>query len=88
MFVTDCKLCNYADDTTIYVCDDNHENAINKLESETLIISEWFRNNYIQLSEDEYHLMICDEKGNDLSIKIGNATIIIESREEKLLGVT
>ena len=40
MFVTDRKICNYADDTTIYVCDGNHENVINKLESETLLISE------------------------------------------------
>ena len=45
MFVTDCKICNYADDTTIYVCDGNHKNVINKLETETLLISEWFRNN-------------------------------------------
>ena len=40
MFVTDSKICNYADDTAIYVCDANHDNVINKLESETLILSE------------------------------------------------
>ena len=40
MFVTDCKICNYADDITTYVCDANHENVINKLESETLILPE------------------------------------------------
>ena len=87
MFVTDCKICNYADDTTIYVCDDNHENVINKLKTETLLISEWFRNNYMKLNDDKCHLMIFGEKSNDLSIKIGSTTIT-ESREEKLLGVT
>ena len=87
MFVTDCKICNYADDTTIYVCDGNHENVINKLETETLLISEWCRNNYMKLNDDKCHLMIFGEKSNDLSIKIGSTTIT-ESREEKLLGVT
>ena len=87
MFVTDCKIRNYADDTTIYVCDDNHENVLNKVESETLILSEWFRNNYMKLNGDKCHLMIFSQKSNDLSIKIGSTTII-ESTEEKLLGVT
>ena len=87
LFVTDCKICNYADDTTIYVCDGNHENVINKLETETLLISEWFRNNYMKLNDDKCHLMIFGEKSNDLSIKIGSTTIT-ESREEKLLGAT
>ena len=87
MFVTDCKICNYADDTTIYVCDGNHESVINKLESETLILSEWFQNNYMKLKGDKCHLMIFGEKTNDLSIKSGDTTII-ESTEEKLLGVT
>ena len=87
MFVTDCKICNYADDKTIYVCDGNHENVINKLETETLLISEWFRNNYMKLNDDKCHLMIFGEKSNDLSIKIGSTTIT-GSREEKLLGVT
>ena len=87
MFVTDCKICNYADDTTIYVCDDNHESVLDKLESETLILSEWFRNNYMKLNGDKCHLMIFGQKSNDLSIKIGSTTIV-ESTEEKLLGVT
>ena len=87
MFVTDCRICNYADDTTIYVCDDNHENVLNKLESKTLILSEWFRNNYMKLNGDKCHLMIFGQKSNDLSIKIGSTTIV-ESTEEKLLGVT
>ena len=87
MFVTDCKICNYADDTTIHVCEGNHESVINKLESETLILSEWFQNNYMKLNGDKCHLMIFGEKTNDLSIKIGDTTII-ESTEEKLLGVT
>ena len=87
MFVTDCRICNYADDTSNYVCDDNHENVINKLKSETLILSEWFQNKYMKLNDDNCHLMIFGEKKNDLSIKFEVQTIK-ESTEEKLLGVT
>ena len=87
LFVLDSKICNYADDTTIYVCDRDHENIINRLENETLILSEWFQNNYLRLNGEKCHLMIFGEKSNDLSIKIGNTTIK-ESTEEKLLGVT
>ena len=41
----------------------------------------------MKLNDDKCHLMIFDEKSNDLSIKVGSRTIT-ESREEKLLGVT
>ena len=41
----------------------------------------------MKLNGDKCHLMIFGEKTNDLSIKIGDTTII-ESTEEKLLGVT
>ena len=86
LFVNDSNICNYADDTTIYVCNRNNENVINKLENETQILSEWFQNNCMKLNGDKCHLMIFGEKSNDLSIKIGNTTII-ESIEERLLGV-
>ena len=86
LFLNDSNICNYADDTTIYVCDRNNENVINRLENETQILSEWFQNNCMKLNGDKCHLMIFGEKSNDLSIKIGNKTII-ESIEERLLGV-
>ena len=68
MFLTDCRICNYADYTSIYFCDDNHENVISKLKSEALILSGWFQNNYMKLNGDKYHLTIFGEKNNDLSI--------------------
>ena len=46
-------VCNYADDTTIYTCDPNVENAVAKLENDILALSEWFPNNRIKLNEDK-----------------------------------
>ena len=69
MFVTDCKICNYADDTTIYVCDGSHENVVNEFESENVILLEWFQNCYMKPNGDKCHMMIFGEKINNLSMK-------------------
>ena len=39
----DTDICNYADDTTIYVCDNQLENIQNRLEQDALKLSGWFR---------------------------------------------
>ena len=86
MFVNDAEICNYADDTTIYACDNNIEGIIETLESDALKIAEWFPNNCMKLNEDKCHLMIFGDKSNDISLNIGSVRIK-ESKEEKLLGV-
>ena len=86
MFVNDAEICNYADDTTIYACDNNIEGIIETLESDALKIAEWFPNNCMKLNEGKCHLMISGDKSNDISLNIGSVRIK-ESKEEKLLGV-
>ena len=86
MFVNDAEICNYADDTTIYACDNNIEGIIETLESDALKIAEWFPNNCMKLNEDECHLMIFGDKSNDIPPNFGSVRIK-ESKEEKLLGV-
>ena len=86
MFVNDAEICKYADDTTIYACDNNIEGIIETSESDALKIAEWFPNNCMKLNEDKCHLMIFGDKSNDISLNIGSVRIK-ESKEEKLLGV-
>ena len=86
MFVNDAEICNYADDTTIYACENNIEGIIETLESDALKIAEWFPNNCMKLNEDKSHLMIFGDKSNDISLNIGSVRIK-DSKEEKLLGV-
>ena len=86
MFVKDAQICNYADDTTIYACDNNVESIIETLEGDALKIAEWFPNNCMKLNEDKCHLMVFGDKSNDISLNIGSVRIK-ESTEEKLLGV-
>ena len=58
MFVNDAQILNYADDTTIYACDNSIHCIIETLESGALKIAEWFPNNCMKLNEDKYHLMV------------------------------
>ena len=62
------------------------ENVVAKLENDALVISEWFPNNRMKLNEDKCHLMIFGGKSNEVSVKIGEASVK-ESKEEKLLGI-
>ena len=87
MFLEETEVCNYADDITIYVCGPNVENVIAKLENDAFKISEWFPNNLMKLNEDKCHLMIFASKSNEVSVKIGDASVK-QSKEEKLLGIT
>ena len=88
MFLEETEICNYADDTTIYLCCPNIENVIMHLKNDALKIPEWFPNNYMKLNEDKCHLMIFGAKGsNETTIKIGEACVK-ESTEENLLGIT
>ena len=49
----DTDICNYADDTTIFVCDNQLENIQNRLEQDALKLSGWFRENYMKLNDDK-----------------------------------
>ena len=84
--VEETDICNYADDTTIYVCGHELEHIVSSLETDAQKLSKWFLDNCMKLNPDKCHLLIFGEKNTDVSVQIG-ATTITESGEEKLLGV-
>ena len=88
MFLEETKICNYADDTIIYVCGPKIEAVLMHLERGALRITEWPPNNFMKLTEDKWHLIIFGEKRDaDITIKIGEAPMK-ESKEQYLLGIT
>ena len=88
IFLEETKVCNYADDTTIYACGPKIETVIAHLEYDALKITEWFPNNSMKLNEDKCHLIVFGARGgNETTIKIGDACVK-ESSEENLLGIT
>ena len=87
MFMPDIDICNYADDTTLYVSDTDTINILNKLESSISAVAGLFKDNYLRLNREKCHFMVFGDKSNDLTLQI-ETTPIVESREQKLLGIT
>ena len=85
--VKETEICNYADDTTIYVCGQELERIVSSLENNAQRISQWFFDNSMKLNPDKCHLLIFAGRNADMSVRIGE-TMVTESVEEKLLGVT
>ena len=71
MFVSDSIICNYAVDTTIYVNDYSNEEIIRKLENDTVILSNWFRDNCMKVNGEKWHLMYFNNvQGTSFAIQI------------------
>ena len=60
--VNDTEVCNYADDTTLYVGNKNLRTVLSKLEKDTILLSEWFSDNFMKLNEEKSHLLIFGAK--------------------------
>ena len=85
--VEETEICNYADDTTIYVCGQELEQVVSCLENDAQRISKWFFDDSMKLNPDKCHLLIFGRNNTDLTVHVGE-TVVTESLEEKLLGVT
>ena len=79
-------MCNYADDTTLYDCDQNLDYLIKKLEHDSTLAIEWFESNYMKLNHDKCHFIMSGHKHEYVFAKIGQK-LIWEERNVKLLGV-
>ena len=55
-------VCNFADNTTPYVCDESIKNALWLLEENTELALCWFENNYMKLNTDKCHLIVSGYK--------------------------
>ena len=80
------QVCNFADNTTFYVCGKDLNTFINRLEHDTALAVEWFENNFMKLNQDKCHLLVSGYKHEAAWAKI-NETKIQERNKQKLLGV-
>ena len=80
-------MCNFADDTTPFVCDTDLETVLNKLENNSAIAITWFETNYMKLNTDKCHLLVSGKKHEHTWVKLGKHKIW-ESNSVKLLGIT
>ena len=83
----DTAVCNFADDTTIFAADCQLDRVLERLETDALVLSKWFPENFMKLNEGKCHLLTFETSQDGIEITVGEA-IVKESSEEKLLGVT
>ena len=80
------RVCNLADDTTPYACDVDLPTLLRNLESDTKSAIMWFDANNMKLNQSKCHALMSGSPEH-LWIKVGGH-VIMESYEEKLLGIT
>ena len=88
LFIKESDICNFADDNTLYVCDNTIKEVIIKLKSDLLNLNKWFSDNSLVANPSKFQLMFLGAKdSNNLSININNSTIFATDQVE-LLGIT
>ena len=80
------KIANYADDCSPFEFSGSTNDVIRKLEDDSQILIQWYRNNYLKPNPDKWHLLLSDVD-NDLNILISDK-YIPNSSSQKILGVT
>ena len=84
LFVEEVDIMSYADDNTPYVCSENIDVNLEKLEEVGKVLFEWFPNNFLKSNADKCHLILSTDE--PFSIKIDNE-VIKNSNNRKLLGI-
>ena len=84
LFVEEVDIMSYADDNTAYVCSENNDVTLEKLEEVGKVLFEWFSNNFLKASANKCHLILSTDE--PFSINIDNE-VIKNSNNKKLLGI-
>ena len=84
LFVEEADMMSYTDDNTPYVCSENIDVILEKLEEVGKVLFEWFSNNFLKANADKCHLILSTDEL--FSINIDNK-VIKNSNNKKLLGI-
>ena len=85
-FIENGEVCNYADDTTPFSCNNDLNILKSNLEIDCSNAIDWFKNNYMKLNTDKCKLIVAGRKDHAVNISVGESNIE-ESKEANLLGV-
>ena len=83
----EADICNFADDTTPYVCGLSLSEVLKKLELYSESALDWFEYNFMKLNPEKCHLLVSGFKHEVIFAKL-DGNIIWEDDTVKLLGVS
>ena len=75
---------SYADDNTLYVCSENIDVTIGRLEEVGIVLFEWFSNNFLKANAGKCHLILSTDE--PFLVNIDNE-VIKNSNNKKLLAI-
>ena len=82
----DTAIGHYADVTALYACDKNLDIVIGRLMNGSIMITQWFADNFMKMNADNYHLQI-RARNSDQRVTVDTGDSVLENvREEKVLG--
>ena len=84
LFVEEVDIMSYADYNTPYMCSENVDVTLEKLEEVGKVLFEWFSNNFLTANADKCHLILSTDE--PFSINVDNE-VIKSSNNKKLLGI-
>ena len=79
--------CNFADDNTLYSCNESLESVISDLETDTSNVLDWLKVNQLVANPSKFQLMFLGNIRNKLCLEI-NGEVVNATDTVKLLGVT
>ena len=81
-FVGEADIKSYADDDILYVCSQNLDVTLQKIEKVEKLLFDWFSNHFLKANADKCHLILSTDE--PFSINIDNK-VIKSSNNKKLL---
>ena len=78
-------IVNYADDNSPFACADSIPSVISQLETDSVVLLNWIRNNGLKANPDKFHLILSDSSQEN-SITLDEFTIQSVNCK-KLLGI-
>ena len=73
-------MCNFADNTTPYVCDSNLKSVLETLEHNSELGIAWFEMNYMERNTDKCYLLISGNKNEQRWAKLDRDIVWETSR--------
>ena len=61
-YLLTCNICNFADDSTPYVCNSSLEYVLEKLEEYSALAMEWFEIHEMKMNVEKCHLFVSGNK--------------------------
>ena len=71
----DIEVCNYADDTNIFVCYTELDPTLKSLEKDASLLSSWLPNNYMKMNYDKSHRLMLRSKSVEAIVNISESLI-------------